>query len=361
MIEPSLSAPPLPPLLTRRVGVLGVLAFVLFGVVAFRLWYLQVLTGPQNVASRTCQRRAPDPDRGPRGEILDRHGNVLATTRGRRRASIVADDLPGGGRDPRRRPPTRGGSRSTRRLARVLGVTPGYIARDRRRQADPGLSAGGDPEQAQHLRALYLGEHPQRVPRRRRPAGQPALLSAGRHRRGRARADRSDLRDELGTSPFKGIQQGTYVGQAGLEATYQPYLQGKDGVEKVQVNASGVLTGKAPRSPRPSPGDTLLTSLDLGLEREGYIAVRRAESAAQAGLSHDTAPAGAFFAMDPNSGRVLALGSLPTYNANDFVTPPSTGSGRSSTTRRRRRSSTARSTRCIRPARRSSRSRRSAR
>ena len=58
-------------------------------------------------------------------------------------------------------------------------------------------------------------------------------------------------KNELGTSPFAGIQQGTYVGQAGLEATYQPYLQGKDGVEKVQVNASGVLDREgAGRSPR---------------------------------------------------------------------------------------------------------------
>ena len=51
MIEPPLQRrTPLPPQLTRRVGVLGVLAFVLFGIIAFRLWYLQVLTGTQNEA-----------------------------------------------------------------------------------------------------------------------------------------------------------------------------------------------------------------------------------------------------------------------------------------------------------------------
>jgi penicillin-binding protein 2 len=65
----------------------------------------------------------------------------------------------------------------------------------------------------------------------------------------------------------------------------------------------------------------LSTSIDLGLEREGYVALRKAEAWARA--NHDPAPAASFVAMDPMTGRVLALGSLPTYNANAFATPPS--------------------------------------
>jgi penicillin-binding protein 2 len=50
--------------------------------------------------------------------------------------------------------------------------------------------------------------------------------------------------------------------------------------------------------------------------------MRQAMSAAR-GL-HNPATAGAFVAMDPFTGRVYALGSLPTYDANDFATGVST-------------------------------------
>ena len=63
---------PLPPQLSRRAGVLGVLAFVArSAIITFRLWYLQVLTGPQNAAraSANVERSIPLP--APRGEILD--------------------------------------------------------------------------------------------------------------------------------------------------------------------------------------------------------------------------------------------------------------------------------------------------
>ena len=39
--------PPITPQLALRVAVLGVIAFALFGIVFFRLWYLQVLSGDQ--------------------------------------------------------------------------------------------------------------------------------------------------------------------------------------------------------------------------------------------------------------------------------------------------------------------------
>jgi penicillin-binding protein 2 len=44
--------PPISPQLALRVAVLGGLALLLFGIVFFRLWYLQVLSGEQYVATR---------------------------------------------------------------------------------------------------------------------------------------------------------------------------------------------------------------------------------------------------------------------------------------------------------------------
>ncbi|MGH2850257.1 MAG: hypothetical protein ACRDLP_06540, partial [Solirubrobacteraceae bacterium] len=82
MIEPPLQRrAPLPPQLTRRVGVLGAIAFVLFAIIVFRLWYLQVLTSPQNAAVATANVERAIPIPAPRGTILDRNGSVLATSR----------------------------------------------------------------------------------------------------------------------------------------------------------------------------------------------------------------------------------------------------------------------------------------
>ena len=127
---------------------------------------------------------------------------------------------------------------------------------------------------------------------------------------------------ELGTSLYKGVTAGSIVGQSGLEAQYQPFLQGIPGEDKIEINASGYPTGAQGKPIEPIPGDQLGTSIHLGLEREGYIALREAMSAAR--TLHNPATAGAFVAMDPFSGRVYALGSLPTYDANEFATGIST-------------------------------------
>ena len=40
-------------------------------------------------------------------------------------------------------------------------------------------------------------------------------------------------------APFRGVQQGTVVGQEGLEYYYDRYLRGEPGVQRVEVNAAG--------------------------------------------------------------------------------------------------------------------------
>ena len=69
---------PVPPQLARRVEILGVLACVLFAIILLRLWYLQVLTGPQNVATANANVVRTIAIPAPRGLILDRNGKVLA-------------------------------------------------------------------------------------------------------------------------------------------------------------------------------------------------------------------------------------------------------------------------------------------
>jgi len=307
---------PLPPQLVRRSGVLGVIAFILFGIIVFRLWYLQVLTGTQNLAKATANVVRDIPIPAPRGDILDRNGRVLATYRISEQVAIVADDLPAPGRKR---------WALYVRLARVLHL---HAADIRRTVEDVAIAPPGyapTPIKDDVGSALYyLAEHraqfpgvvERSVPVRYYPQGDVGSVVLGQV--GQITGPAKGSTGELGTTRYRGIPGGTSVGQSGLEWAYQPYLQGTAGYEKVLVDASGYPTGAQP-AVQPVPGDQLRTSIDLGLEREGYVALHQAERAAR--KNGDPAPAGAFAAIDPNTGQVLALGSDPSYNANDFAKP----------------------------------------
>ena len=311
---------PLPPQLTRRVGMLGVAAFVLFGILAFRLWYLQVLTGTQNAARVTANVAQPISLPSPRGNILASDGQKLATYRNATQVAVIKDDLPSGAAQQ---------TELFKRLGRVLGrpwramqktVVNGYTA--------PGYAPTPIAYVDEHTLA-YLGERQRyypgvierSVPVRYYPQGDVGAVVFGLV--GQISSKISDPSNpELGTAHFQGVAAGSIVGQSGLEWQYQAYLQGTPGVEKVDVNASGYPTGASTVTAATS-GDQLVTSIDLSLEREGYIAVRRAIAAAH--LNHNPAVGGSFVAINPMTGHVLALGSLPTYNANAFATPISPG------------------------------------
>ncbi len=77
----AIRACPVSPQLALRVAIIGGVAMVMFGVIFFRLWYLQVLSGEQYVAQANANRVRDLPIAAPRGEILDREGQpIVAST-----------------------------------------------------------------------------------------------------------------------------------------------------------------------------------------------------------------------------------------------------------------------------------------
>jgi penicillin-binding protein 2 len=124
---------------------------------------------------------------------------------------------------------------------------------------------------------------------------------------------------ELKSPVFRGVQQGTIVGQAGLEYYYDHYLSGVPGVQRIAVNAEGqpVPSKLTPTPPR--PGHILQTTLDLGLQRASEKALLEGMEHARAGGK--PAIAGGFVALDPLNGEVLAMGSSPTFDPNKFAKP----------------------------------------
>jgi penicillin-binding protein 2 len=106
------------------------------------------------------------------------------------------------------------------------------------------------------------------------------------------------------------------IGVSGLEEQYDSVLRGVDGQQLVQLNPQGYTVGFG-SSTAPQQGDTLVTSIDLDLQRlaERSLAQQITDSRA----SGENATGGAVVIMNPNTGRIIAVASWPTYNPTLFV------------------------------------------
>src|SRR4051812_29829906 len=91
--------PPITPQLALRIALLGGFAFVLFAIVFFRLWYLQVLSGDQYLQQARDNRVRELRVQAPRGNVLDRNGDVLVENRAATVVQLDPEALPAVERD----------------------------------------------------------------------------------------------------------------------------------------------------------------------------------------------------------------------------------------------------------------------
>jgi penicillin-binding protein 2 len=301
---------PLSPQLALRVAVLGGLALVLFGIILFRLWYLQVLSGDQYVQLATNNRVRDIAIQAPRGNIVDRNGAPLVDSRPATAVQIARDQLPTDAAQQQL---------MFRHLGHVLGIPAASIARtlgDKRNLPYANVTSTTDAGQAA---LVYLSERQQEF---------PGVVETPIYLRGYPYHDlAAQLVGNVGqiTAPelkmprFRGITQNTVVGQDGVEWSYDHYLRGRDGAKRVQVDALGRPRGGPLSEAQPIAGHELKLTIDLALQREGQVALRKGIALAQ-GNGHP-ARAGAFVALDPRDGEVLAMGSAPTFDPRVFTHP----------------------------------------
>jgi len=103
------------------------------------------------------------------------------------------------------------------------------------------------------------------------------------------------------------------VGLAGLEATYDKAVRGREGKLLVQTDARRHVFSRLERSP--TAGGSLELTIDEHLQ---YIAEREV----RAGVEAARADGGSAVVMDPLTGEILALASYPTFNPNDYADAP---------------------------------------
>jgi penicillin-binding protein 2 len=286
---------PITPQLALRVAIIGGVCLVMFGVVFFRLWYLQVLSGDKYLAEANNNQVRDITVQAPRGQIVDRSGRVLVDNRSGFSVEINPAKLP---TDLHAR------AALYRNLSKVLRMSPREIRKtvNSKLQAVPFAKAVVKPDVSQPVFA-YILEHQESFPGvdveqvflRSYPHHDVAAQIVGYV----SQVNEQQLKDKR----FHGVKQGDRVGQAGIEYSYDRYLRGQNGANRVQVDATGAvrreLASRAPKS-----GRKLRLTLDYG--------VQQTAQSAMAGRH------GGFVAMDIKSGEIRALGSSPSFDPNVF-------------------------------------------
>jgi penicillin-binding protein 2 len=113
-----------------------------------------------------------------------------------------------------------------------------------------------------------------------------------------------------------------YTGREGLELSWNEHLTGTNGFSVVQVRAGGRPVGLPIISQVAVPGNNIILTIDSDLQHFTHEALLRGLAIARGTRMGAKAWSGSAVVMDPNTGRILALISEPSVNANAKYTPP---------------------------------------
>jgi penicillin-binding protein 2 len=328
--------PPLTPELALRVAVVGSLALAMFAIIFFRLWFLQVLSGDQYLKAATFNRVRDIAIAAPRGEILDRNGQILVSSTKALAVQISPPDLPA----------SPAAQRSLfRRLAKLLGVSTkrvnckvvtvkletvkgvlhsrlitshlhlAKIPCDIQQQLSllpyDNVTIKSDvPKDVQYYLAERQDQFPGVTVAEVYLPGYPMGTLAAQLLGTVGPINSTEVKQRA----YRFVSHNAIIGQSGLEAYYDNFLRGTDGSDRVQVDAFNQPTGELSVNP-PIPGHNLALSLDANLQRAG------AQALATSIASNPGATGGAFVAMNPQNGEVYAMGSSPTFDPTVFTKP----------------------------------------
>ena len=280
----------------RMLGALGAVAFII-AVLLTAFFHTQVIAGEAYAARSEDNRLRGIPIPAPRGTILDRNGEVVATSI----TSYSVAILPGDSTLVRA---------TLNDLAPFLALSMSDVEALMQRRA-------GRPHDL--LEVTDRATFAQTAAIEERRSAFPNLMVVERPQRyypsGAAIGHISGYvteitREQLQLPEYRdaGYRQGRLIGQAGIEKQYELTLSGRDGARFVEVDARGrVVNPRASIAARPPvPGNPIQLTLDIKLQEY----VRQ--------IFPDTMD-GSVVAMVPSTGEILAIYSHPSYDPNDFV------------------------------------------
>ncbi len=109
---------------------------------------------------------------------------------------------------------------------------------------------------------------------------------------------------ELKTGKYPGCRSGDFIGKFGVEKAHENYLRGHHGGRQVEVDARGRVI-RPLKTVVARPGHNLILTLDQQVQARAEMML--------------AGKVGAAVAIEPDTGRILALASSPAFNQNAFV------------------------------------------
>jgi len=266
-----------------------------------RLFYLQIVDGGRLATLSTRNRTVVDAIKAPRGVIYDRTGRALVSNVATFVVKLRPSDLP-----LEQRPGV------VDRLAALLGMSAAEI--NATIDGNPGSTfdlvrlAGDVDEQTARLISETGADLPGvevDVEARRQYADGP-LMSQILGYTGPVNGD------QLKTLKDAGYLPDDLIGKGGIEAEYETQLRGVYGSENVERDASGRRTQVLQTISDARPGDSLTLTIDT--KEQQYAQKAMLWAMKTVGIKR-----GVVIAMNPQTGEILALVSLPTFDNNVFA------------------------------------------
>lgn len=271
---------------------LVLVVFMILGLFARMIW-LQVWQYDAHAARSERNRIHVEAVPPTRGLIYDREGRLLAENLPSHSLTIVRE---------------RAGNLDLvlRRICDLLEMGPGCVdemhqrAMTRRRPFEPALLVDQltDDQMAKLSVNRYLlpGVEIEAQLRRYYPMGADLTHVLGYV----GRINEKELK-RLDPTQYSGTH---YVGKSGVERFYEDQLHGQVGYRKVETNARGRVLRVLERQP-PQPGNDIVLQIDARLQKEANKALGDYR--------------GAVVAIEPKTGGILAMASMPSFDPNLFV------------------------------------------
>ena len=268
-------------------------AFI-FAALAVAFWIFQIASHEKfrEMADMNHMRRLPL--RAPRGVLFDRNGRILVENQNTFTIALVREQ-------------SKNVDQTLRVLSQATGVPEAQLRETmNRRRREPSyrpivLIENASMEQVIAFKARQLempGVIYDPVPTRKYPASDMAAHLFG--------YVGEITEGQLKSEDYEGLESGALVGQSGVELAFNRILMGSDGDKMVVVNSVGREIREL-RQQNPVEGRRVQLTLDADLQK-----------AAEDGFRH-FGYNGAAVVLDPRSGEVLTLVSLPSYDPNKFA------------------------------------------
>ncbi|HEX9864519.1 MAG TPA: penicillin-binding transpeptidase domain-containing protein [Acidimicrobiia bacterium] len=294
-----------------RLTTLGVVFISMFSVIGLRLWFVQVAEGPQIARAAEDSTWIGKSTYAARGDIFDRDGTLLATSR---LVPAILVDRTFVQPDQR--------TDLIQQLAGILGLDP--VELDAMYE-EAGINGRFQVSTVSAETALVINESLEglpgvevvKVPERVYLAG-PTLAHVIGHL-GLPEQEDIDARPEL--------DRNVRIGKLGVERVYDDYLQGTSGYVEYRVRRGEIIEQQAPVDP--VVGHSMVLNLDLELQEvvetalEGGVALSNSvkeDARARGDEVFGETQRAAAVVLDVNTFEVLALASYPDFDPQLFVT-----------------------------------------